>query len=489
MTILERVDRRAAHPPGPWDEALPIAVALRELAGGAVPGATDRLLSATLALGPSAAPDPTELFGAALRAGLEASLWLQPHEGFALVGLGRAWSVEAAGPGRFEAIAEAWRRRLDGARLRNDGGRVRGTGPLLLGGLGFTGDRPTDARWVPFGAASLVLPQLLLAWAPGGAWLTASLVAPEGDDPADLETLWRRLARRSAAASRDRSAAASPSARLTVVGEQPDRPTWNRLVGSFAGAVGRGRLDKVVLARRVDLGAWADIDAVDALRRLAATAPETTTYAVARGGIVFLGATPERLVRTEGAAFRTVAVAGSIRRGADAAEDAALAAELLASEKDREEHEIVVQMLRSTLAPIAERLTVAAEPTVVAHRTVHHLVTPVTGRLRDRTSILALARRLHPTPAVGGEPRDLALELIAEHEGFDRGWYAAPLGWVGTDGDGEFVVALRCAVVSGTTASLFAGCGIVADSDPDREWEESRIKLEVVAAALGELRP
>jgi len=115
-------------------------------------------------------------------------------------------------------------------------------------------------------------------------------------------------------------------------------------------------------------------------------------------------------------------------------------------------------------------------------------VTTVTGRLRDRAGILSLAGLLHPTPAVGGEPRGLALELIAEHEGFERGWYAGPIGWVGADGDGEFVVALRCGVVSGSTAALFAGCGIVADSDPAREWEESRNKMQVVAGALGELQ-
>ena len=182
-----------------------------------------------------------------------------------------------------------------------------------------------------------------------------------------------------------------------------------------------------------------------------------------------------------------MAIAGSAPRGIDAEEDARLAAGLLASDKDREEHAVVVAMLRDALGPIVERLDVAPEPGILALRDIQHLVTPMEGLLREETGILALAERLHPTPAVGGEPRGAALDLIAEHEGFDRGWYAGPVGWLGADGDGELMVALRCGLVDGQRATLFAGCGIVADSDPSREWEESRIKLRPVASALGRL--
>jgi menaquinone-specific isochorismate synthase len=118
-------------------------------------------------------------------------------------------------------------------------------------------------------------------------------------------------------------------------------------------------------------------------------------------------------------------------------------------------------------------------------RYVQHLVTEISGTTREDQGLLALGERLHPTPAVGGEPRDQALTMIDEHEGFDRGWYASPIGWLGADGDGELCVALRCGIVDRTRATLFAGCGIVADSDPDQEWEESRIKLRAVVSALG----
>jgi isochorismate synthase len=272
---------------------------------------------------------------------------------------------------------------------------------------------------------------------------------------------------------------------LATVSEQPDHDAWRRTVGLFSGAVGRGRIDKVVLARRVDLRSPVELDVPNALRRLAAGAPESTIYAFRRDGRTFLGATPERLVRTEGRAFRTVAVAGTVGRGVDAGEDARLARELLDSDKDREEHAIVVASIRELLAPVTETLEVSPRTDVMTLRFVQHLVTEITGTVADAGGLLTLGERLHPTPAVGGEPRDVALALVDEHEGFDRGWYAGPVGWLGADGDGELCVALRCGIVDHTRATLFAGCGIVADSDPDLEWEESRIKLRAVVSALG----
>ncbi len=438
--------------------------------------------------------DAIALFAAARELDLEAALWLRPSDGTALVGIGRAWAVEPVGPTRFADAARAWRNLHAGADSGDDGppsgDLPRGAGPVLLGGLGFTGREPSlDGPWRSFGAASLVLPQLTFARTAGGAFVTASGSAAAADTPRSIARRWDVLA------ARGRELAPAPGALvarpagapLVVDGEQPDRATWDRVVGLFAGAVGRGRLDKVVLARCVELRAPLELDAVNALRRLAAAGPESATFAFVRDGVTFLGASPERLAWTEGRVFRSVAIAGSAPRGADAAEDAHLAASLLASDKEREEHGVVVAMLRDALQPIAERLEIAPEPAVLPLRHVQHLVTPVTGILREETGILAFAERLHPTPAVGGEPRDAALDLIAEHEGFDRGWYAGPVGWLGADGDGELMVALRCGLVEGQRATLYAGCGIVADSDPACEWEESRIKLRPVISALGRL--
>lgn len=422
--------------------------------------------------------EPIALFAAAHAQGLEAALWLQPALGRSIVGVGRAWAFEGGGANRFEAATAAWRAVLADAV---------GVEPLLLGGLGFTGEVPAeDDPWAPFGPASLVLPTFTVSQAGSEATLTVA-IAPDrrrDPDPAEVEQAWMDLA---TAAAAHQASTGTPNGPLRIVDERPDRASWERTVGMFAGAVGRGRIDKVVLARRVALSAPSDLHVIAALRHLAATAPESTTYAFTREGTTFLGATPERLARTVGRSFETVAIAGSAPRGADPESDARFAAALLASEKDREEHAVVVDTLRAGLAAIVESLTVAETPGILPLRHVQHLVTPMTGTLRDEAGLLALAGLLHPTPAVGGEPRDVALALIAEHEGFDRGWYAGPVGWLGADGDGEMMVALRCALVRGRDAVLFAGCGIVADSDPAREWEESRLKLRTMIAALGGL--
>jgi isochorismate synthase len=497
----------SVHPPvaggssSPGDDAAALGEALAILledGRGPVTG----LLSASV---PTTGLEPISLVAAAMEADLETALWLRPSEGTAFVGIGRAWAAEGAGADRFREAEAAWRRLLDGARLdRGDsamgGGTspdgasaVRGRGPLLLGALGFTGRAPDAADpWGPFGASSLVLPELLLAVTPEGAFLTGSIVGGDGVPvvPAavrGLERRWERLAVRARAlAPNPNGIVAMPVfAPLAVTDEQPTHDHWRRLVGMFAGAVGRGRIDKVVLARRVGLRSPVELDVPNALRRLSTAAPESTTYAFRRDGRTFLGATPERLVRTEGRTFRTVAVAGTIGRGADEAEDATLARALLASEKDREEHAIVVGFIRGLLLPVTETLEVAPEPGIMTLRFVQHLVTEIAGTVKDAHGLLALGERLHPTPAVGGDPRDAALALLDEHEGFDRGWYAGPVGWLGADGDGELCVALRCGIVDRTNAWLFAGCGIVADSDPDAEWEESRIKLRAVVSALG----
>ncbi len=371
------------------------------------------------------------------------------------------------------------------------GPATRGSGPLLVGGFGFADIAARSAAWRGFEMAQVVLPALLLTVTTEGSWLTASHVlapgGPEDEVAPDLAARWGTLvAAAGAAAAVPRSSPPSvgrPSLRLAA--SRPGAAEWRASVSRMAGAVGRGRLDKVVLARQVELQGATIIDVPAVMGRLRTAAPESTLFAIGRAGRTFLGATPERLVSVEGRRLCSVAMAGSVRRGGDEAADARLAAELLGSDKEREEHAVVVDMLRATLAPLTDELVMPAVPHVERLRHLQHLVTPVEGRLREPVGVLRLGELLHPTPAVGGMPRDLALELIAEEEQIERGWYAGPLGWVDRRGDGELVVALRSGVVEGATATLLAGCGIVADSEPEREWQESTTKLLALGSALG----
>jgi isochorismate synthase len=180
-----------------------------------------------------------------------------------------------------------------------------------------------------------------------------------------------------------------------------------------------------------------------------------------------------------------MALAGTSARGATPAEDERLGQALLASPKERTEHAVVVRALRAALAEQCTDVTAPGTPRLFRVRNVQHLLTPLSGRLRPGRGALDLVTALHPTPAVGGAPRATALDLIRRWEGLDRGWYAGPVGWVDRHGQGEFAVAIRSALLRGPEASLYAGCGIVADSDPEAEFSESVLKLRPMLAALG----
>jgi isochorismate synthase len=248
-------------------------------------------------------------------------------------------------------------------------------------------------------------------------------------------------------------------------------------------------LEKVVTARAVEWRPDALPRVADTLRRLERHHAECMVFAVARGGRTFLGASPERLVKVDGRIVRVTSLAGSTARGGDAAGDADAATALLDSAKDREEHDIVVRALTAGLAELCDAVSAPAVPALLTLRDVHHLYTPITAHRHDDVEILQLVERLHPSPAVGGAPRQDALAFIREHEKWDRGWYASPVGWLDAGGDGEFAVALRSALVdeAGGSATLFAGCGIVSESVPEDEFMESELKLRAMRNALADV--
>jgi salicylate biosynthesis isochorismate synthase/menaquinone-specific isochorismate synthase len=207
-------------------------------------------------------------------------------------------------------------------------------------------------------------------------------------------------------------------------------------------------------------------------------------FAVGRGDAAFIAASPELLVRREGQRASTVALAGSTRRSADPAVDDHLGEQLLRSDKDREENAIVARRIARTLTPHSVWVTAAPEPVVVRVANIQHLARPIRAQLTAPIDAVELAGVLHPTPAVGGEPHDAAAPLIPALEGFDRGWYAGPVGWTDASGDGEFSVALRCALLRGPLARCYAGSGIVRDSEPAAELAETEVKLGALLPVL-----
>jgi isochorismate synthase len=406
--------------------------------------------------------------------------WSQPDAEVALIGAGAAYVIETAGERRFSDSASAWDELCAGA-LIEAGNSV--CGPLLMGGFSFDCGQSSGAAWSGYPDGRMVLPRVCLTSRAGSSWITLNAVLRPGT-PAEQEAVEIARVRRVLQGAVVPSAPSPNGARPTLSELRPSAG-WRSEVAAAARAVRRGELGKVVLARAVNLRAAHPFDPALALRRLVAGYPTCVVFAVAHDDRCFLGATPERLLKVCQGEVSTTCLAGSYPRGATAEEDRKLGDALLADPKEGREHALVLSAMVETMRASCVNLDVPATPTVLKLPNVQHLCTPISGRLAPGHGVLQIVEQLHPTPSVGGEPRDLALRFIREREAMDRGWYTGAVGWVDHRGEGEFAVAIRAALLCGAEATLFAGCGIVADSNPDREYAESCIKLTPMLTALG----
>jgi len=412
---------------------------------------TGRLLARTVAV-----PDPGDLLAQLPQPDVVA--WV--HRGAGLAGWGEATRVTLpAGDDRFTA-GEKWLRSVFDALDVDDRVRAPGSGPVAFGT--FTFDASSEG-------SALIIPRVVLGRdGQGRAWLTTVTepgAAIPGWPPEDgfvplvapAEVRWHD-------------------------GSLP-APQWEQAVAEAVTAIKAGALRKVVLAQDQFATATSPIDARVLLQRLAARYPECYTFAC--DGMI--GATPELLIRQAGRQVSALVLAGTAPRGGDPAEDEALGAGLLASAKDTEEHAYAVASMRDALGPLCDALEVEARPALLKLPNLHHLGTWVRGTLALSSaprSALGLAAAVHPTAAVCGTPTGAAFELIRELEHMDRERYAGPVGWVDAEGNGEWGIALRCAQLSGRTARLFAGCGIVAGSDPAAELAEAQVKFRPMRGAL-----
>ncbi|HEU4328520.1 MAG TPA: isochorismate synthase [Roseiflexaceae bacterium] len=438
------------------------------------------LLSVTLALG---AHDPLALFARGATLSPHRFFWAHPQSRVAFAGLGVAWTAVSAGAKRFADAAESWRALCADALVDGPADSF-GAGPLAVGGFRFDPERSRDPLWEGFPDGLLTLPRVLLARDGDECWLTVNSVLRPGEQtPDDLATLLPRIAPLLAGARQTLAPTLATDALRVQGGMAPD--AWSTMVRGAVERLGQGGMDKVVLARSSTVTGPHPFDPASALARLRAAYPNCFTFALERGPRCFLGASPERLVGLRNGMIAATCLAGSIARGASQEEDARLGQALLDSHKDRVEHAIVLRELLADLADTTDGLSAPEAPVLMRLPNVQHLFTPVTGRAAPGVGVLDLVARLHPTPAVGGSPRGDALGLIRTSEPAERGWYAAPLGWIDARGEGEFAVALRSGLLHGATATLYAGCGIVAASDPEREYAESQLKLRPMLSALG----
>jgi isochorismate synthase len=430
------------------------------------------LASISLELG--AEVDPTEVACASRRAGEPWFAFEQPDHGRAsLAGLGEAIGLQASGPGRFEQVTRRWRT-LSAAAV--------GEGAIAVGGFSFAPDGGSSPHWQGYQPASLVVPEVTLARRERDVRLTLTALVSPDDLPEELlasllvrvgELEQRRLALLDPA----------PSGRFQVASAMPPEH-FESAVARASELIGQGRLEKIVLAREVQVHAPSPYDPAAVLGVLREEFPSCFTFCVGRGEAAFVAASPELLVRREGHRVSTLALAGSTRRSADPAVDDHLGEQLLRDASYREEHAIVARRIERMLRAHAVWVAAAPEPELVRIANIQHLATPIRAQLASPMDTLELVGMMHPTPAVGGEPLAQAAPLIPALEGLDRGWYAGPVGWTDATGDGEFCVALRCALLRGPVARCYAGNGIVRDSEPAAELAETEIKLQALLPLL-----
>ncbi len=348
----------------------------------------------------------------------------------------------------------------------------------LFGGLRFDLDRIPEEEWFGFPAWQFALPRFELHELRGATTFCCNLVLPE--DLALKDIILEQINDLVFPEDATWEALSVPHART----DHPGFEGWKSQVSWALDAFKRDVLKKVVLARRVDFSFSKAPEAVALFRVLQQATPSCFHFLFDAGDGVFLGATPERLFFRRGREVFSEAVAGTRPRGKTSDSDEAYRTSLLASEKDQREHAYVRDSIRNTLAEYCDDVKVdevASEMKLAAGR---HLVSRVSGTLRPGVTDFDLLEKLHPTPAVGGAPSEIALEAISSLEDFDRGWYAGPVGWVGRD-SAEFAVALRCGVLKKDTLSLFSGAGLVAGSDPGDEWLEIEQKITDFTRILG----
>jgi menaquinone-specific isochorismate synthase len=414
----------------------------------------------------------------------------RPSLDSAIAGAEAVLMAEASGPDRFRIVQQFVDTTLADTIAVGDVAAPFG-GPHFFSSFAFSDDVESGEA---FPAARVFVPRWQVARAAGRTTAVANLlVAPDAPLDRMAEKVWRahkkfRAFEYEVERVSDRGLEVgerSPMNGKVVSWETEDRGDYPAAVRTALARIADGEFNKIVLARTRSIRSSAALHPLRMLNGLRQRFPDCYAFSIANGkGQSFIGATPERLVRVSRGVLETEALAGSAPRGNTAREDAVYGSGLLRSEKDRREQKLVLDSICRRLAPLGLSLEFSAEPTLRKLANVQHLQTPVRAILPESVRLLDVIARLHPTPAVGGSPRDAAVPRLRELEGFPRGLYAGALGWLNARGGGEFFVGLRSALVDGTSAQLFAGAGIVAGSSPEKELAETELKFRAIQEAL-----
>lgn len=408
----------------------------------------------------------------------------RPSENLAIAGAEAVLEFSASGPGRFEECQAFIDGILGSAIIVGDQG-VPFAGPHFFTSFSFFDDVPADEA---FPSASVFVPRWQVATKGKRTVAVANLVIAEDTDiAAAAEKVWRAHARFGEFSYEERIFAPEDESPRVALSEVSSADDYRESVQRMVDRIKAGEFDKIVLARAKDLVADKAMHPMRALHGLRKRFPECFAFSVANGtGQSFIGASPERLVRGYGGMLTTEALAGTAMRGGTEEEDEKLGTQLRQSEKDQHEHRLVLDSILRRIQPLGLQLDFTKEPKLRRLANVQHLRTPIKAALPVGVRLLDVISRLHPTPAVGGVPREPALAGIHSTERFARGLYAGAVGWVDSRGNGEFFVGLRSALIDGPKARLYAGAGIVAGSKPEQELAETELKFKAMEEALFE---
>lgn len=405
--------------------------------------------------------------------------WQNADKTMTLVGIGHAYILmNEKTNGRYSDISDKWQQ-LCGKLVKEE----KDMDPVLFGGFSYDEQNRHHSEWNEFPSSYFCVPSFQLKIADGKTQVSVNLIT----DSKDATTMFDKLRE-----ERDRliHIAQVEEFDITVKNKvlgtiERGKKQYIEAVENVTQQIKEGKADKVVIARAIELEFEQDLAATTVLQAITNEQQESYHFGLQVGTSLFFGATPERLIEVKDGKVYSACVAGSIRRGKSAKEDRELGEELLGDPKNREEHQHVVSMISSVFESYCEDVLIPKIPKLMKIRDIQHLYTSVEGSIGQQNDIFSFVEALHPTPALGGVPTTVALEMIRKHEKMDRGYYAAPIGWTDASGNGEFAVGIRSALIQANHAYLYAGGGIVADSNSKEEYDETWVKFRPVLRSLG----
>lgn len=412
--------------------------------------------------------------------------WDHPENDISISAAGKVRELKSTGGNRFEQISEQTSVMKDQIDAYTSIKHSM-AGPLLLGGYSFD-NYNIGKVWKKFGAANFILPEWMVV--KNGNLHLLTLIFDKKDCTPD--EIYQQIISQitgflniSSALPGFTEGNRSSGSIYPIQDENGEKQLWIQKVEAAKQLIKEGEFEKIVLARSKTFSSIDSPESTVLIHQLRQKYSECFNFMIQKDSeTTFIGSTPERLASFRNNIFSTDGLAGSTSRGRSAIEDASLATNLMNSKKDRDEHDFVVRAINENLKNFSYRIEHPKQPGIKKLKNVQHLFTPISASIKENVQIHELINEMHPTPAVGGFPRDKAVAHIHDIEEIDRGWYAAPVGWFNMSGSGEFAVAIRSALLHDESATLYAGCGIVADSDPEKEWNETLLKFKPMLDSL-----